>query len=181
MEKDVLAAALTVGRDDLVVNGSDEQFRSMVHDLLAFAARLEQIRSRFGGFIGLTGIQFTILITIRQLETKSLSGVKAVADHLALSTPFVTNEVAKLVKLDLVEKQPDPNDLRRVTLTVSAKGRDLLAQLAPVQQEINDLLFEPVTAENFQTVRKMARDLRDSAERAVQLSDYLIGTDRGGS
>lgn len=168
----------TVGREDLLVDRKDDAFREMVHNLLAFSARLEQIRSRFGAFIGLSGVQYTLLISIRQLQTGRGVGVRALADHLAFSAPFVTTETTKLVKLGLVTKAPNPEDQRRVHLAVSPKGAALLAQLTPVQQEVNDLLFEPVTPKNYAEVRKLAGALRASAERAVLLSDYLIGTER---
>lgn len=170
---------LTVGRKELLMDGKDEAFREMVHNFLAFSARLEQIRSRFGAFIGLSGVQYTLLISIRQLQGARGVGVKALADHLAFSPPFVTSETTKLVKLGLVTKTPNPEDQRRVHLVVSPQGAALLRQLAPVQQEVNDLLFDPVTEENYALVREMAGALRASAEKAVLLSDYLIGAERG--
>ncbi|RVU36841.1 MarR family transcriptional regulator [Hwanghaeella grinnelliae] len=180
MDEFELKTGLTVSRDDLLVEGKDDAFRAMVHDLLAFAARLEQIRSRFGAFVGLSGVQYTILITIRQLQGRTGVGVKAIAEHLAFSPSFVTNETTKLVKLGLVGKRSNPDDQRRVDLTIADKGVELLSQLAPVQQEINDLLFEPVNSENYLTFRRLARDLRHSSEKASLLSDYLIEADREG-
>lgn len=171
---------LTTGREDLLIAGKDDAFREMVHNLLAFSARLEQIRSRFGAFIGLSGVQYTLLISIRQLQSGRGVGVRALADHLAFSPPFVTSETTKLVKLGLVTKTPNPDDQRRVHLRVSDKGSALLSQLAPVQQEVNDLLFEPVTPDNYALVRRLAASLRSSAEKAVLLSDYLVGTERSG-
>jgi DNA-binding MarR family transcriptional regulator len=173
------SAPLTVGRADLLVDGSDAAFRQMLHDFLAFSARLEQIRQRFGAALGLSGVQYTLLVTIRQLQGGEGVGVKAVAEHLAFSAPFVTVETGRLAALGVVEKLPDPADGRRVRLLLTPRGRELLARLAPMQQEINDVLFEPVTAANFAEARAMARDLRQAAERAVLLSDYLLDDQRG--
>jgi len=176
--------SLTVSNEALLVNGSDSQFRDMVHNFLAFSARLEQIRARFGACIGLSGVQYTVLITIRQLQGEHGVGIRAVADHLAFSPPFVTNETTKLVHRGLVNKAPNPDDARRVRLTVSSEGAALLSQLAPVQREINNVLFAPITPENFYAVCTMARALRESAEEAVLLSDYLTGSsgsERNGS
>ncbi len=176
--------ALTVSNEALLVNGSDAQFREMVHNFLAFSARLEQIRARFGAYIGLSGVQYTILITIRQLQGEHGVGIRAVADHLAFSPPFVTNETIKLVNSGLVDKTLNPDDARRVRLTVSSGGAARLSRLAPMQREINNVLFAPITPENFHAVWSMARALRDSAQKAVLLSDYLIsssGTKRGGN
>lgn len=175
---DVRQGPLTVGRDDLLVDGSDAAFRDMLHDLLAFSARLEQIRSRFGGFIGLTGVAYTILVTIRQLQGDGGVAVKDVARHLGFSSPFVTAETNKLAKIGIVEKRPDQTDQRKVDLRITDKGVALLTDLATVQSEVNDLLFEPVTAENFAAVRRLAADLRQSADKAARLSGYLFGIER---
>ena len=174
MQTDQSLSSLTVSRPELLVEGDDAAFRAMLHNLLAFSSRLEQIRARFAAFIGLSGPQYTILITIRQLQKAGQVGVGTVAEHLALTPTFVTNETKKLVEAGVIEKVPDPNDMRRVKLTVTARGERLLRQLAPVQQEINDQLFEPVTPENFALLRGLAADLRESAENARALSDYLV-------
>lgn len=170
---------LTVTRDDLLEDGSDLAFRKMLHNLLAFSARLEQIRSRFGAYIGLSGPQYTILITTRQLQGADGVGVGAVAEHLAHSAAFVTAETNKLAKLGILNKVPHPEDRRRVRLSVTDRGIALLASLAKVQAEINDQLFEPVDAGNFELLQALSADLRGSAERALLMADYLLPPDGG--
>lgn len=173
MTSNVKREALTVSRDSLIVEGGDLAFREMLHNLLAFSVRLEQIRGRFASYIGLSGPQYTILITIRQLQKLGDVGVGLVAEHLALTPTFVTNETKKLVQLGVLEKQPDPADLRRVKLKVTAAGDARLHDLAPVQQQINDQLFEPITHENFEMLRDLSVELRLSAEKAIELSKRL--------
>ena len=176
---DALPPALTVSRPDLLIDGSDGAFREMLHNLLAFSARLEQVRARFGAYLGLSGIQYTLLASIRQLQGKDGVGVRALADHLGLSAPFVTVETTKLVRSGIVTKRPNPDDLRRVLLRVSDRGQSLLSQLSPMQAEINDILFDPVTAANFAEVRRLAEALRISSDAALQMSDGLIAAERG--
>lgn len=165
---------LTVSREDLLQDGSDAAFRTMLHNLLAFSARLQQIRGQFAAFIGLSGPQYTILITVRQLQGDAGVGANAVAAHLSHSPAFVTAETNKLAKLGVLNKWPNPEDGRRVILSVTDRGEELLKTLAPQQQEINDQLFEPVTAENFRMLETLARELNESAEKALLLSDYLL-------
>ena len=58
------AKPLTVSRPELLANGTDDgPFRAYLHGMLAFAARLEGVRDRFAALLGLTGIQYTILIS----------------------------------------------------------------------------------------------------------------------
>jgi DNA-binding MarR family transcriptional regulator len=164
---------LTVSLADLIAGGSDNAFRTLVHGLLAFGARLEAVRSGFGALIGLSGIQYTILISIRHLEIDSDVSVTRIARHLHLSGAFVTVETGKLIKLGLLTKQTDPKDRRRVCLRVTRKGFDLLDSLAPTQRRVNDVLFEPVDSEQFPALRSLVDRMVKSGDRAVALLDYL--------
>lgn len=170
---------LTVSRSDLLVAGSDSAFRDMLHDMLSLFASLEHVRGRFGAFIGLSGVQFTLLVTVRQLQGADGIGVKDLADHLGLSAPFVTVETTKLTKIGVLDKAPNPEDLRRVRLTVAERGHVLLRQLAPMQREINDAIFDPLSRAAFEQQCRIMRDLRRSAERAVVLADYLLDDSAG--
>lgn len=164
---------LTVSLSDLVSGGSDNTFRTLVHGLLALGARLESVRSGFGTLIGLSGIQYTILISIGHLEIDSNVSVTRVARHLSLSGAFVTVETGKLIKLGLLTKQTDPKDRRRVCLRLTSKGLDLLASLAPAQRKVNDVLFEPIEAEQFPALRNLVDRLVKSGDQAVALLEYL--------
>lgn len=48
---------LTIGRPELLVDGSDVKFRELVHDLLALGARHEAVRNGHASYIGLSGAQ----------------------------------------------------------------------------------------------------------------------------
>jgi len=168
------AHALTVSRPELLVGGDDAEFRHLVHDLLAFAMRLEAVRSKFGAFLGLTGIQYTILISVRQLQGAEGVGVKEIADHLGLSGAFVTIEVGKLITRGLLHKRPNARDRRRVQLRVTKEGETALASLAPMQAEINDAIFASLDEEAFRDLRKRARELRSGSDRALAMADGLL-------
>ena len=169
------AVPLTVSRPALLGPDGDGAFRQLVHDLLAFSARLETVRSSFAARIGLSGIQYTILISIAHLQGTRGVGIKAVADHLSLSGAFVTTETRKLITLDLVRKQTNPEDRRRGLLRVTGKGRQLLAELAPLQREVNDVLFASLDRADFHTLGRLARALVADSRRAVALAAYLTG------
>ncbi len=172
-------APLTVSRPDLIVGGSDGEFRSLVHNLLAFSARLEAVRARFGALVGLSGIQYTVLISIAHHQGDEGVGVKAISGHLSLSGAFATIEIGKLVKLELVRKRVNPDDRRRVLLSVTEKGRNLLAGLTPIQQDVNDLLFEPLDKASFKQLLQLSRDLVTSADKAAAYADYLSEAEGG--
>ncbi len=165
---------LTVTRSALLMNGTDATFREMLHDMLSLSSSLDHVRNRFGASLGLSGVQYTLLSTIRHLQGATGVGVKELAEQLGFSSPFVTTETTKLVRLGVIEKTTNPDDLRRVNLTLTARGRDLLIQLSPMQREINDAIFEPLSRDDVAALYRVVRDLRRSAERAVVLSDHLL-------
>lgn len=163
---------LTVSRNDLLTDGADSEFRQLVHRLLAFSARLETCRSGFGALLDLTGVQYTALISIAHLEGDDGVGVKTVADHLGLSGSFLTIVTGQLAKRGLVEKSTNPQDRRRVHLRVTDKGRELLEGLAPIQRDVNDLLFQPLDAKRFRALNDIFADLIQAADEATALIGY---------
>lgn len=163
---------LTVSRNDLLTDGADSEFRQLVHRLLAFSARLETCRSGFGALLDLTGVQYTALISIAHLEGDDVVGVKTVADHLGLSGSFLTIVTGQLAKRGLVEKSTNPQDRRRVHLRVTDKGRELLEGLAPIQRDVNDLLFQPLDAKRFRALNDIFADLIQAADEATALIGY---------
>ncbi|MEP9355157.1 MarR family transcriptional regulator [Xanthobacter sp. KR7-65] len=165
---------LTASRAALLVNGSDLEFRELVHDMLAFAAAIQEVRNRLGGLIGLSGTQYTILTSIARLGSRGTGlGVATLADHLHLSGAFVTIEVNKLVTAGLVTKTTNPDDRRRVVLAVTPEAERHLAELTRVQVPANDTLFEPLTTADFKAMRAIIAKLAGTGERTLKLIDYL--------
>jgi hypothetical protein len=82
---------LTITRPEMLVDGSDYQFRRLVHSLFGFLARHSTIREGHAAVIGLAGIEYTTLISIRHLCARGDDvGVRDVAAHLYLSGAFTT-------------------------------------------------------------------------------------------
>jgi MarR family transcriptional regulator, organic hydroperoxide resistance regulator len=165
---------LTISRPELLPNGRDRQFRRLVHGLFGFAAHHERIRSGHARVIGLAGIEYTVLIAIAHLSRDGDVNVKAVADHLYLSGAFMTSVAGRLLRLGLIHKQADPEDRRRVTLTVSEQGRAALERLAPIQRRVNDIEFGCLSRQEFELLTAIVDRLIDSGARAVALQNYLL-------
>ncbi len=165
---------LTVSREELLVNGSDEAFRSFIHAMLAFSARLSAIRANFAKLVGLSGPQYMILVLIGHLEATHDVSVQLVAERMHLSGAFVTIETGKLLKKGLIVKKPDGNDRRRVCLSLTPKGWALLEKLAPIQRRVNDVLFGDLTREQFEELCRLMPALVESADRALHLVRYYL-------
>lgn len=168
------SAPLTISRPELVVNGSDTEFRELVHNLFGFFALHECIRRGHARYIGLAGIEYTVLIAIAHLAADGDVNVKTVADHLHLSGAFITSTTRRLLRLGLVYKTVDTADRRRVTLTVSGKGRAALEKLAPAQRRVNDVEFGCLNREEFKALNNLMRRMIEYGNRAVALQDYLL-------
>jgi DNA-binding MarR family transcriptional regulator len=165
---------LTTSRPELLEEGRDRQFRHLVHALFGFAAHHERIRSGHGKAIGLAGIEYTVLISIAHLAVDGDVNVKTVADHLYLSGAFITAVTQRLLKLGMIHKRIDTGDRRRVTLSVSNKGRAALERLAPVPRQVNDVEFGSLSHEEFALLTGIVDRLIDSGARAVALQTYLL-------
>lgn len=168
------SAPLTVSRPELLVQGSDRAFRALVHGLFGFFARHEAIRAGHGARIGLVGIEYTVLISIGHLSVHEGDvSVNRIAEHLYLSGAFVTTVTNKLLQYGLIHKTPDPNDRRRVRLEISEKGWARLAELAPVQRQVNDVQFDCLSTDEFRQLADMMERLIDSSNRALRLQAYF--------
>ena len=167
------APSLTTSQKALLVNGSDHVFRQLVHTLLAFLARHETVRDGHAAAIGLAGIEYTVLISVRYLAAEGHVSVRELAMHLHLSGAFVTTVSNKLQAMGLLDKLVDPADRRRLRLTVTAAGDALLASLNPTQRQVNDVQFDCLSADDFPRLLGIVERLVESSERAIALQRYL--------
>ncbi|WP_051334301.1 MarR family transcriptional regulator [Bradyrhizobium sp. Ai1a-2] len=169
-------AALTTSRPELLVDGSDQQFRKLVHSLFGFLARHQTLRDGHAAVIGLPGIEYTTLIAIRHLAAQGDVHVKTVADHLHLSGAFVTTVTNKLESKGLIEKAAHQGDRRRLSLSVTSRGGELLERLAPTQMQVNDAEFGCLSAREFELLLDLVQRLVESSDRAIALQRYLAET-----
>jgi len=167
------AAPNTVNREELLVGGSDFEFRQFVHDSLGFSARLLAVRDGFAKLLGISGPQYTILISVAHLVERGPVTVSGIANHLHLSGSFVTTESNKLAKRGLVSKVADEADRRRVLLEVTDEGNRRLHHLAEIQAQVNDVHFGALSRETFDQVRTIMPELVESTDMALSLLDHL--------
>jgi len=62
-----------------------------------------------------------------------------------------------------------------VQLTLTPKGRELLASLAPDQAQVNDLIFQNLSAHEFTEPAAVARQAGIRSERGIALLEYILG------
>lgn len=170
-----MAKVVTTTLPELLVEGDDHKFRQMIYDVLAFSARLDAVRNGLGSLVGLTGSQYSVLITVRMLEGEGNStGVIDIAEYLHVSGAFVTSEVNKLTKQGFVSKITDPSDRRRVRLSITTEGEALLADLTTDQIPINNTLFANITRAEFDTLCTILPKLVAQGDEALNEIDYRL-------
>ena len=152
---------VTTARPELTADGTGERFRHLVNDLLTVAVRMDAVRARFAGLVGVTPPQYTILVTVAQLEG-ALGGatVRGVADHMHVSGAFVTAETGKLAAKGLIAKRPNPADGRSVLVTLTRKGRKALDAALPHIRAVNDVFFGKLGADCERAASHCRRDTR---------------------
>lgn len=164
---------LTVSREELLDETGDGHFRTLLHDLLAYATRLEAVRAGFGKIIGLTGIEYTMLVAVCHLSEKHPIHVNKLAEHLHLSGAFVTIQTNKLEKKGLIQKRKDKADARKVELVATDKARGLLTELSPTQSQVNDVMFGSLSRDEFHDLADIVSRMLDDSDKAVALVNYL--------
>lgn len=81
-----------------------------------------------------------------------------------------------MVSDDLIAKNPHPGDGRRVQLTLTEQGINLLIRLAALQRPVNDALFGMLTREEFTVLSQMLSRLASNADSALKLAEHVRAT-----
>lgn len=158
---------LTITRRALLVGGSDVEFRRLIYRLLLVEERLRQVRAFLGRRIGLTGPQYTLLITVAYLQGATGITVQSLARNLRVTSAFITGESRRLIERGLLAKRPNPHDSRSTLLSVTAAGRRRIAGLVPDLRRINNAFFAHVSAQSFRHARRFLDQLLDGSERVM--------------
>jgi DNA-binding MarR family transcriptional regulator len=166
-------APLTVSRDELLTNGTDQDFRKLVHGLLTFLGVHTAIRDGYASVLGLPGPRYTILLCIRNLSDSGPVNIRTVAEYLRLSGSFITAETNALEQQGYVSKVRGEDDRRTVLLAITPEGAALLDSIATLRRKINDVEFGCLNAKEFKNLVPLIARLVQSGERAIALLSYL--------
>lgn len=163
----------TITRTELLTDGTDWEFRDLVHSILAFGALHSEIRDGHARHIGISGPQYSIMTAVRHLAGPTITRV---AQHLCVTPTFVTAETNKLRAGDLVSKTRSTEDSRAVVLGLTQAGEELLDTLSVTQRQINDVEFDRLTRAEFAQLRATLSTLIENSERAIELQRFLQRT-----
>jgi DNA-binding MarR family transcriptional regulator len=146
------ALPLSVTRPEILIDGSDREFRRLIHRMLIGQARLAAVRECIAERIGVSGTQYTMLMSVLHLQGTAGVSIGALADYLEVTGPHVTGIVGKLVAGGFVRKAVNPKDRRGVLVKLTPAGRKKLLQAFAFICAVNDRLFEGVGREEYRAV-----------------------------
>ena len=162
----------TVSKPELLDSDgrSDRLFRQLLYDFSVLGAHLEFARAYLASQLDLTSPQYNIMMIIAQYQGAMGVSVGEVAQHLHVSTAFITSEVQRLEERRLVSKRQNPKDGRSVLLRLSAAGEDKVLQIGPKRLLVNDHLFRGLSGSDF---RHLARTLTSLIGDFAETTDML--------
>ena len=135
--------------------------------------RLELARDYFGRRISVTGPQYSLLMTVAQLQGTTGVSVGSVAKAMHVSSAFITSEIGKLSDAGLITKRPNPEDGRSALLTLAPAGRMRIDGLMSEIRTVNDLFFELLGARSFAQLCASAGALVRGSREAMQYIERI--------
>ncbi|MBW8173856.1 MarR family transcriptional regulator [Ornithinimicrobium sp. Arc0846-15] len=135
-------------------------------DLASVEQQLRSVMLRQAG-----AIAYPSDLTLRQLQTLGLlhgaTGMtgQVLADLLEISTPTVSGLIDRLVVKGLVARTPDQSDRRRVMLTLSEHGVDVLVQLDAAGRIQRDALLRELPVADVAHLHRIFSQLLAIASR----------------
>lgn len=164
---------LSVSRPEVLIDGSDDRFRDLIYSLFVTGSRFQEIREAFGREVDISGPQYFVLMAVARHHGDGGIGIGGLSDHLHVAAPHVTTEVGKLVDRGLLAKRPNPEDGRRVLVTLTEAGEAVLERLAPFRQHINNVLFDGFSHAEFLTLARLLDRFLSTTERALdEVADH---------
>ena len=154
----------TISLETFVKNGSDREFRNLIFELLALQNQMQRHTDVFSRYIGATGAQFHAIMIMARTPDLTVSQI---AQLMNVTSQFVTIEIGNLVRKGIVEKRPNENDRRSGFLNLTAKGKKLVRELAPLLRRANDLHFRSLTTEQARILRETVHAIVEDGKRVI--------------
>jgi DNA-binding MarR family transcriptional regulator len=146
----------------------DSRLREFVADLYAAMSIMRILRQEISFSLSLTAAEYSVLLSVWYLERERDLTVRAIANHLHVAAPYVTSEIARLVRKGLLTKAPHRIDRRAVGVSLTKDSRDLLSRLEPMLRSINRPLFAGLSFRDLTTVHRFLRGIIAQGHDAIR-------------
>lgn len=147
---------------------TSEQCARAILDVVPAAMRLIRRETRRAAAPQISIPQFRSLALLRRQPGASLSDV---AEHLGVTKPTSSVLIGRLVSRGLVERRTDPDERRRVLLTLTAQGSSLLDAARGSAVEAFALVLQRLSAEDVQALGRGLSILEKVVSEVTQAHD----------
>ena len=166
---------LTITNQELVVDGSDHEFRELLALLSAATGRMQSMRRELAKALGVSVAEFSVLTALMHLERKGSVRVRTIAEHLHVAGAHVTATIKRLSQLGWVTKSVDFNDSRAVSLRLTTKGLGKLTSFASVLCAVNDCWFAGMSRAEMLIASEFLRRLVNQYDSAMTKAKDMRG------
>jgi DNA-binding MarR family transcriptional regulator len=163
----------SVSAPSLLPAGSDRAFQKLVFDLFTISARIERIRVHFASRLGISGPQYSLLRAVASLQGNEGVSIGIVAEHLNVTSTFITAQSGMLARRGFLKKREDTADRRVSRLSLTKKGERLVDEIVQDVRPINDIFFGGLQKGEFEALSTIMEKLVDSSRNAIiQISSH---------
>lgn len=168
----------TVSRAALMLDGSDALVRRITHLHYVLSGMLENIRGGFASLIGVSSFQYVLMQALGRLQTDTNWTVRSVAREMHMTDAYVSTEISDLENQGFLAKITNPNDRRMSFLALTAKGREALSAIAPIQTIVNDTLYGHLDGRSAASYADELDTLLSQAEKASAVLEQISAAQR---
>lgn len=146
----------------------DRAVRDFIWNIVEIHSQLEEIHKSWAEMLGITEPQWLILMAIDELdEGRGVSGI-AVANKLRIHPAFVTNQTKKLETMELLAREPSPDDARFVQMRLTQKARAEITKLSIKRQALNSTMFDGLDEPSLDYLNKRLAAIAKNSRLASQ-------------
>jgi DNA-binding MarR family transcriptional regulator len=160
-----------VSAPNLLRTGSDRIFQKLVFNLFTISARIERVRVHFATRMGISGPQYSLLRAVAFLQGTEGVSIGIVAEHLDVTSTFITAQSGALAQRGYLNKREDAADRRISRLSLTPRGERLVDEIVEGVRPINDIFFGGLQKVEFEALSATIQKLVNSSRNAmIQIS-----------
>lgn len=157
----------SVSAPSLLRGGNDRIFQKLVFDLFTISSRIERVRVHFASKLGISGPQYSLLRAVASLQGKEGVSIRTAAEHLHVTSTFITVQSRVLAERGFLRKRDDAMDRRVSRLSLTLKGERLVDEIVEEVRPINDMFFGALQKYEFEALSAIMEKLVDSSRNAI--------------
>lgn len=120
--------------------------------------------------VSLTRGQMGILVMMKKYD---LENTNEIAKRFSMTTSAATQAVDRLVEMKLLKRTPDRKDRRKITVTLTEKGKKTLEHSKTFQHEKMKQAFDALTEKELETYVRLQRKMLDHEEKRREQENHL--------